>query len=104
MRGKGGGLELAKPPQDIVIGAVVRQTEGADMPAQCFGPEADRCAIARICVLRGVLGEAVRVFYGVLDRYTLADLVENRASLAKLLFIDQATSKKRGSSVRGQIG
>ena len=87
-RGKGGGLALAKAPELIRIGAVVRQTEGLDMPAECFDPESDRCIITRVCRLRGVLGEAVRAFYAVLDRYTLADLVQNRAALSKLLFVE----------------
>ena len=39
--------------------------------------------------MRGVLGEAMDAFYAVLDRYTLADLVHNRQSLAKVLFIER---------------
>ena len=87
VRGKGGGLGLAQPPQRIVVGQVVRATEGAAMPAECFGAEPDRCSIARICRLRGVLEEAVNAFHAVLDRYTLADLVHNRSTLATVLFI-----------------
>jgi Rrf2 family nitric oxide-sensitive transcriptional repressor len=88
VRGRGGGLTLAKAPDLIRIGEVVRQTEGTDVPAECFGDDPDRCVIARACRLRGVLGEALRAFYGVLDRYTLADLVHNRATLSKLLLVD----------------
>jgi Rrf2 family nitric oxide-sensitive transcriptional repressor len=87
VRGKGGGLALAKPPQDIVIGEVVRATEGEDLPAECFGDSPGRCSIARICRLRGVLAEAVEAFHAVLDGYTLADLVHNRSSLARVLLI-----------------
>ena len=87
VRGRGGGLGLALPPEHIVVGAVVRATEGAALPAECFGDEPDHCAIARICRLRGVLQEAVDAFHAVLDGYTLADLVHNRASLARVLFI-----------------
>jgi Rrf2 family transcriptional regulator, nitric oxide-sensitive transcriptional repressor len=90
VRGKGGGLELAMPPELIVIGGVVRQTEGRDVPAECFAEEGSHCAIVRICRLRDVLAEAVQGFYAVLDRYTLADLVHNRASIAKLLFFERA--------------
>jgi len=86
VRGKGGGLRLALAPAQIVIGEVVRQTEGADHLAECFETDHGGCAIVRICRLRGVLGEAVEAFYAVLDRYTLADLVHNRSALAKVLF------------------
>lgn len=85
VRGRGGGLELARAPGRIRIGAVVRQTERADVPAECFDRESDRCVITDACRLRGVLAEAVAAFYGVLDRYTLADLVRNRATLSRLL-------------------
>jgi Rrf2 family transcriptional regulator, nitric oxide-sensitive transcriptional repressor len=88
VRGKGGGLELAMPPELIVVGRVVRQTEGPSMLAECFSKDRSDCSIETICRLRGVLAEAGRAFYEVLDRYTLADLVENRQSLAKVLFVD----------------
>jgi Rrf2 family transcriptional regulator, nitric oxide-sensitive transcriptional repressor len=89
VRGKGGGLELPMPPELIEIGKVVRETEGAGLPADCFGKDGEHCCIAQICRLRGVLGEAVGAFYAVLDKYTLADLVHNRQSLAKVLFTEQ---------------
>jgi Rrf2 family nitric oxide-sensitive transcriptional repressor len=87
VRGKGGGLRLAKPPEAIVVGEVVRHTEGAALPAECFEAGGGHCTIARICRLRGVLGEAVAAFYAVLDGYTLADLVHNRQSLARVMFV-----------------
>lgn len=74
-RGRGGGLRLARAPERINVGDVVRRADGPATPAACFDEEAPECAIARTCRLRGVLGEAIAAFYGVLDRYTLADLV-----------------------------
>ena len=86
VRGKGGGLGLAMAPELMVVGDVVRRTEGADVLAECFQTEDAHCTIMRICRLRGVLGEALKAFYAVLDEYTLADLVQNRPSLARVLF------------------
>jgi Rrf2 family nitric oxide-sensitive transcriptional repressor len=86
VRGKGGGLELAMPPELIVIGQVVRETEGGAVPAECFATGGGQCCIASICRLSGVLDEAVKAFYAALDRYTLADLVENRQALARVMF------------------
>lgn len=85
VRGKGGGLTLALPPQHICVGAVVRDTEGQALPAECFSAEASHCAIVSHCRLKGVLGEAVKAFYAVLDRYTLADIAGNRQELVQLL-------------------
>ncbi|MEO6016148.1 MAG: BadM/Rrf2 family transcriptional regulator, partial [Polaromonas sp.] len=52
----------------------------------CFQEEHGHCTITRICRLRGVLGEALKAFYAVLDDYTLADLVQNRSALARVMF------------------
>jgi Rrf2 family nitric oxide-sensitive transcriptional repressor len=60
--------------------------------AECFGESGGHCAIGSCCRLRGVLQEALTAFQGVLDRYTLADLVTNRQELAKVLFIDRAAA------------
>ena len=84
-RGKGGGLMLARAARDIRIGQVVRDTEGKALPAECFADEASRCAIVRCCRLKGVLAEAVDAFNAVLDRYTLADIAQNRQALAGIL-------------------
>jgi len=87
VRGKGGGMMLAVPAEQIVVGRVVRATEGADVPAECFGDEPDNCSISRVCRLRSVLKQAVDAFYAVLDDYTLADLVRQRAPLLRVLNI-----------------
>ncbi|MGE0485665.1 MAG: Rrf2 family transcriptional regulator [Gammaproteobacteria bacterium] len=77
LRGRGGGLELARAPDGINIGAVVRATEGVARPAECFEREANTCCIVPGCRLRGVLAEAVAAFEAVLERYSLADLVDS---------------------------
>lgn len=92
VRGRGGGLTLARPARDINVGAVVRETEGAAVPAECFAPD-NQCTIARVCRLRGVLNEAVDAFYEVLDRYTLEDLVHNRKPLSRVLFAPASASR-----------
>jgi Rrf2 family nitric oxide-sensitive transcriptional repressor len=85
LRGKGGGIVLAKPAKQICIGQVVRDTEGPAMPAECFDTEESQCVIAHCCRLQGALGEAVNAFYAVLDRYTLADITRNRQALSAVL-------------------
>src|SRR5271165_5203114 len=87
--------EIARAPRSINIGRVVRATEGAPLPAECFDRENGHCVITPVCKLRGVLREAVKSFYAVLDRYTLEDLVHNRVALAGLLFAGEATPPRR---------
>jgi Rrf2 family nitric oxide-sensitive transcriptional repressor len=95
VRGKGGGLQLARPAEDICIGAVVRDTEGAAMPAECFGVEHNHCVISHCCRLAGVLAEAVNAFYAVLDRYTLADIARNQRVLSGILHFHKPEAAAR---------
>lgn len=93
VRGKGGGMQLAMAARQIVIGRVVRATEGESMPAECFGKDAQQCTIVTICRLRGVMQEAMDAFFAVLDRYTLDDLVHNREMLAQALRLNPPPGK-----------
>ena len=93
VRGKGGGLMLARPARDIGVGRVVRDTEGAAVPAECFSTEESHCAIEKCCRLKGVLAEAVMAFYGVLDQYTLADITRNKQALSGVLLFRSASSQ-----------
>jgi Rrf2 family nitric oxide-sensitive transcriptional repressor len=73
VRGRSGGIRLARPPFQINIGDVVRHTEDGFDLVDCGS-----CIIAPACGLTGVLGEALGAFMRVLDGYTLGDLVEER--------------------------
>ena len=88
VRGKGGGMELALPPELVGLGDVVRATEGEAVIAECFESDGGQCCITPGCRLRGVLKEAVKAFEAVLDRYTLADLADNREPRARILFFE----------------
>ncbi len=74
-RGRGGGLRLALPAEEIRLGRLVRETEKQPVLVECFDPATNTCPIIGSCRLKGILGEAVNGFYATLDRYTLRDLV-----------------------------
>lgn len=74
IRGKGGGLRLARAPADINIGAVVRRMERGMELVECFGSSSN-CLLTPNCRLKGVLAEALEAFLRVLDRVSLADLL-----------------------------
>ncbi|MGH6818905.1 MAG: RrF2 family transcriptional regulator [Methylovirgula sp.] len=82
LRGRGGGLKLAKSPSEIGVGEVVRHTEDDVALADCFvpGPE---CRIDGPCRLQHLLREALQAFFAVLDQYTLADLLQVNRTLLK---------------------
>jgi Rrf2 family transcriptional regulator, nitric oxide-sensitive transcriptional repressor len=89
IRGRNGGVRLAKDPGEIRIGGVIRQTEGETMLVECFDPATNTCPLLTACQLRVALQEALAAFFTVLDRYTLADLVRAPEQLAPLLGLDQ---------------
>ena len=62
VRGRGGGLRLARPAARIGLGDVVRCMEGDFTMVECFAPGADGCRITRACRLKGVLGEALKAY------------------------------------------
>lgn len=84
-RGKGGGISLAKPAEEIRIGDIVRETDSHHPLVECFVAETNTCRLMGRCRLQGVLGEAERAFQAVLDSYTLADLVAKPKIIAKAL-------------------
>lgn len=89
-RGKKGGICLAKAPDQINLGTLVRQTEEVTQLVECFSSSKSRCRIEKACVLRGILTEALQAFFAVLDGYTLADLLEPQRRLARLLGLPSA--------------
>jgi Rrf2 family nitric oxide-sensitive transcriptional repressor len=85
IRGRNGGLQLARPAEAIKVGAVLRATEDNLTLVPCFDPGTNDCPIAPACTLAAALDEALRSFLAVLDRYTVADLVRSRRQLLDLL-------------------
>jgi len=84
-RGRGGGITLARPAAQINIGDVVRHTEVNFHLVECFDHEHNTCPIAAACFLKGALYEAQKAFISVLDRYTLADVLDNKDWLQSVL-------------------
>ena len=80
-RGRGGGFRLARPAEEIVVGDVVRLTEGPLDLVECFNPEHNTCPLIGICKLSRALQDATRAFMAVLDDLTLADIASNRSDL-----------------------
>ena len=84
VRGRSGGLKLARKPKEIGLGEVLRTIEDWRM-VECFDPAANRCPIAGGCGLQVILQEALEAYFSVLDRYSLADMVRRKTLLVQLL-------------------
>ena len=81
VRGKGGGIRLARPPLEIIVGDVIRQSESDFAMAECFAGHS-ACRIHGGCGLPGILTEALSAMFLVLDGYTLADLLRGPVGVA----------------------
>ncbi len=90
VRGRSGGLALARRAETINIGDVIRRMEADFSVVECFQGDGGGCLITPACRLKGVLNEAIEAFLSVVDQYTLADLVRRNSKLRALLGADAA--------------
>lgn len=95
VRGRSGGLKLAKSPHDIRLGDVVRASEPDFALVECFAT-GNQCAITRCCRAPDVLNEALQAFVRTLDGYTLADVMLKPRDFAVPL---AKTGGKRGPRI-----
>jgi Rrf2 family nitric oxide-sensitive transcriptional repressor len=72
-RGRSGGVELARPPEEISVGKVVRALERGLQLADC-----GLCELRHDCNTSPLLAEALAAFLAVLDRTTLAEAAKRK--------------------------
>jgi Rrf2 family transcriptional regulator, nitric oxide-sensitive transcriptional repressor len=72
-RGAGGGFSLARPPQSITIGEVVRALEARQALVECFRGDGGDCVLTPRCRLKLRLAAAREAFMRELDATTLAE-------------------------------
>ena len=79
VRGRTGGMRLARPAAEISVGEVVRHTEEGFQLADCSG-----CALSPACGLTGVLAQGMQAMLAVFDSYTIADLLTDPDAMRRL--------------------
>ncbi len=87
VRGRKGGIRLARPASEITVFESVRLTEDSFALAPCFEGPAEDCPLADICMFHDALHAALQAFFKELDSYTIADLVKDRHVLSERLAI-----------------
>ena len=88
VRGRHGGVRLARAPESINLFDVVRVTEENFTMAECFDSDTPDCPLVDNCALNAALREALNAFFGVLASYSIADLVKAKANVRDLLGIE----------------
>ncbi len=81
VRGRNGGIRLAKSADAITLRAVVEVTEESFALAECFDGGTSDCPLVGNCALNGALREALDAFLEALAAHTIADLVTDRAGM-----------------------
>ena len=84
VRGRSGGMRLARPAGEVNIGALVRHFSSSSVLIECFDEETNTCPISPACRLKRILHDAEEAFLQVLDGYFLSDIARNRQRLASL--------------------
>lgn len=85
IRGRNGGIYLAKSPEQINIGELIRHTEQPLHVVECFDEEHNTCKLSPVCQLKGIFHEALTAYFRVLDKYTLQDLIRNKNLLQEVM-------------------
>ena len=88
VRGRGGGIRLGRPADEIKIGQIFRMLEADSPVAECFADVDNTCPLTAACRLKTAISMAVDAFYGKLDELTLKDLIEDNTSLEQILCLD----------------
>ena len=85
MRGRGGGLRLARPADTIMIGEVLRRSEAGSEPTECLRGGNVTCVLAQVCGLTPILAEAHEAFFASLDHKSIADALPRPAIVRRAL-------------------
>lgn len=75
LRGRAGGIQLARPAEQIMLGSVIRMTEPDFQMVDCFSAADSSCMLAGRCKLKGLLAEATAAFLQRLDQVPLSALL-----------------------------
>lgn len=78
IRGKGGGMKLAKKPEEICLAEVIKTVEPDFHLVECFSSD-NTCNIGAYCGLTGIMQEALDAFIACFAQYSLADILKSGA-------------------------
>lgn len=92
VRGRNGGVKLARPANEISLFDVVRVTEENFVMAECFENEIVDCPLVDSCGVNATLRKALGAFFDVLANYTIADAVKARPNIGATLGIGEPAS------------
>jgi Rrf2 family protein len=78
-RGPQGGYYLARSPEEITVGMVLRTLEGDMAPSECINK--DICSRESVCATRVIWEKIEKSINDVIDNITLADMQEEQKNI-----------------------
>ncbi|MCB1457690.1 MAG: Rrf2 family transcriptional regulator, partial [Nitratireductor sp.] len=96
VRGRGGGIRLARPAETIWLGEVVRDIEESFEMAECFEEKGSDCPLINSCGMNRALRDALAAFFEALNRHSIADLTGNKYNIDVLMRLNQAMNVPLG--------
>lgn len=101
VRGKGGGMRLAREPAQINLGQLVRSVEPDFMLVECMA-RGSACTLTDRCRLTGVFGRALEAFMQQLDGHTLADVLppppQTRGARSSVIALPAPSRRRAGAA------
>jgi Rrf2 family nitric oxide-sensitive transcriptional repressor len=99
VRGKNGGMRLAHAPEDISLGAVMRDTESDFTLVECFVAD-NTCPLSGHCRLTGIIDGALQRFLQYVDSFTLADILPEVGQAPRKGAVTNLAPPRIGDSAR----
>ncbi|MFN8571017.1 MAG: Rrf2 family transcriptional regulator [Gemmatimonadaceae bacterium] len=99
IRGRNGGLRLARSPEEINIADVIRSTEENLAIVPCLDGTDAPCPISSVCQLSNAVDEALNAFFTTLKRFTLADMCRDRGELQRVLASANSHGRTNGKQL-----
>jgi Rrf2 family iron-responsive transcriptional regulator len=90
VRGRNGGIRLARPADKISLREVVEVSEESFVLAECFEAGPVNCPLIESCALNEALRKALTAFLDALGEYTIADLVADKTFVRGQLGLSEA--------------
>ncbi len=90
VRGRSGGIRLARPAPEILLGDVIRDIEESFKLAECFDTGEITCPLVGTCGLNQALSRALDSFFNVLNEYTIDDITHKRHNIHVLVELNKA--------------
>ena len=93
--GPTGGYRLARPPETVTVGEVVKIVDGAPALAQCMRPESAVCGQQEKCTIRAPLAAINSRILALLDCISLAEIARDETQLAPLVNLSHVSEFSR---------